>query len=120
MEVPARCQPAMEARRRLAARQHDAAGEWQLGAVDRLFDEAFVADRTENFEALRERVAAYDPERAAKICGVEAETIREVARVFGGLAPVPLAGLKARGDSRLSMAATIPEGVPRILGITCL
>ena len=41
MEVPARCQPAMEARRRLAARQHDAAGEWQLGAVDRIFDEAF-------------------------------------------------------------------------------
>ena len=48
-----------------------------------LVDEAFVAERTENFEALREKVAEYDPERAAKICGVDAETIREVARVFG-------------------------------------
>lgn len=48
-----------------------------------LVDETFVAERTENFEALRETVAAYTPERAAKICGVEADTIREVARVFG-------------------------------------
>lgn len=48
-----------------------------------LVDEAFVAERTENFDALRDKVAAYDPERAAKICGVDADTIREVARVFG-------------------------------------
>jgi len=48
-----------------------------------MVDEAFVADRTENFDALRETVAAYDPERASKICGVEPGTIREVARVFG-------------------------------------
>ena len=48
-----------------------------------LVDETFVAERTENFEALREKVAEYDPERAAKICGVDADTIREVARVFG-------------------------------------
>jgi formate dehydrogenase major subunit len=48
-----------------------------------LVDEAFVAERTENFEALRDVVAAYAPERAAKICGVEPDAIREVARVFG-------------------------------------
>ena len=48
-----------------------------------LVDESFVAARTENFDALREVVSAYAPERASKICGVEAETIREVARVFG-------------------------------------
>ena len=48
-----------------------------------LIDENFVADRTDNFDALRETVGAYTPERAAKICGVEAEKIREVARVFG-------------------------------------
>ena len=28
-------------------------------------------------------MAEYPPERASKICGVEAEEIREVARVFG-------------------------------------
>ena len=48
-----------------------------------LVDEDFVAERTENFEALRDTVAAYTPDRAAKICGVEPETIREVARTFG-------------------------------------
>ncbi len=48
-----------------------------------LVDEEFVAERTEGFEALRETVSAYTPDRAAKICGVDAETIREVARVFG-------------------------------------
>ncbi len=49
-----------------------------------LVDADFVASRTTNFEALREKVAAYTPERAAKICGVPAAEIREVARVFGG------------------------------------
>jgi formate dehydrogenase major subunit len=48
-----------------------------------LVDERFVAERTENYEALASLVAKYTPERAAKICGVEAEVIREVARVFG-------------------------------------
>jgi len=48
-----------------------------------LFDEDFVAERTDNFDALREVVGAYPPERASKICGVDAEKIREVARVFG-------------------------------------
>jgi len=48
-----------------------------------LIDEAFVASRTSGFEALRETVAAYAPERASKICGVEPDVIREIARVFG-------------------------------------
>jgi formate dehydrogenase major subunit len=48
-----------------------------------LVDTAFVAERTENFDALRETVAAYTPERASKICGLEPDVIREVARVFG-------------------------------------
>ena len=48
-----------------------------------LVDEAFVEARTENFDALRTTVAGYPPEQASKICGVEPETIRAVARVFG-------------------------------------
>lgn len=48
-----------------------------------LVDEEFVAERTENFEALSDTVAGYSPEMASKICGVESETIREVAKVFG-------------------------------------
>jgi formate dehydrogenase major subunit len=48
-----------------------------------LEDKAFVKDRTENFEALAATVKRYPPERAAAICGVPAETIREVARAIG-------------------------------------
>jgi formate dehydrogenase major subunit len=48
-----------------------------------LVDEAFVRSRTSNFEALRDLVAQYTPERASKICGLAPETIREVARLLG-------------------------------------
>ena len=48
-----------------------------------LCDEAFIESRTENFEALRETVAAYPPEQASKICGISPSAIREVARAFG-------------------------------------
>jgi formate dehydrogenase major subunit len=48
-----------------------------------LVDDEFVAARTEGFDRLRATVAEYAPERASKICGVEADVIREVARVFG-------------------------------------
>ena len=49
-----------------------------------LCDDAFIESRTSNFEALRKTVADYAPERASKICGIPAEDIREVARIFGG------------------------------------
>ena len=48
-----------------------------------LVDRDYVAKHTENFEAQKELVAKYPPEKAAPICGVDAESIREVARVFG-------------------------------------
>ncbi|MFN3650931.1 MAG: formate dehydrogenase subunit alpha [Armatimonadota bacterium] len=49
-----------------------------------LQDDAFIAARTENFEALRETVRHYTPEVAEKITGVPAATIETVARLFGG------------------------------------
>ena len=47
-----------------------------------LVDEKFIADRTSGYEALRDNVKGYAPEAMAKICGIPAETIREVARAF--------------------------------------
>ena len=47
-----------------------------------LTDETFLRERTRNFEALKASVEAYSPERMAPICGIPAETIREVAREF--------------------------------------
>jgi formate dehydrogenase major subunit len=47
-----------------------------------LVDQAFVAERASNFEALRETVRACSPEAMAPICGIPANTLREVARAF--------------------------------------
>ena len=47
-----------------------------------LVDEAFVRDRTSGYDALAENVRTFSPEAMAPICGVEATTIREVARLY--------------------------------------
>jgi len=46
-------------------------------------DEAFVGAYTVGFEKLRQTVIEYPPERAAEICGVAADDIREAARIIG-------------------------------------
>ncbi|MBI3368967.1 MAG: formate dehydrogenase subunit alpha, partial [Burkholderiales bacterium] len=47
-----------------------------------LANEAFIRERVDNYEALKSNVAAFSPERMAPVCGIPAETIREVARAF--------------------------------------
>ncbi len=47
-----------------------------------LTDQDFIRERASNFEALRDNVKAYSPEAMAPICGIPAETLREVAREF--------------------------------------
>jgi len=47
-----------------------------------LVNETFVKDRTSGFEALKENAKNYSPEKMAPICGIPAQTIREVARLF--------------------------------------
>ena len=47
-----------------------------------LVDEDFILRRANNYEALKENVKGYSPEAMAPICGIPAETLREVARAF--------------------------------------
>lgn len=47
-----------------------------------LADADFVARRVANYEALKENVKGYSPEAMAPICGIPAQTLREVARAF--------------------------------------
>ena len=47
-----------------------------------LVDEAFIRDRTSGYEALAENVKKFSPEAMAPICGIDAQTIREVARLY--------------------------------------
>ncbi len=47
-----------------------------------LADQDFIAQRANNYEALKENVKGYSPEAMAPICGIPAHTLREVARAF--------------------------------------
>ncbi len=47
-----------------------------------LVDAGFIASRTIGYEDLEKNVAEYSPEAMAPICGIDAETIRYVARLY--------------------------------------
>ncbi|AXA90294.1 formate dehydrogenase subunit alpha [Massilia sp. YMA4] len=47
-----------------------------------LADQAFIASRTSGYEALAANVAQYSPEAMAPLCGIDADTIRYVARLY--------------------------------------
>ncbi len=49
-----------------------------------LEDRAYIERHCSGFEALQELVQAYDPVSAARICGIDEDTIRHVARVYAG------------------------------------
>jgi ATPase subunit of ABC transporter with duplicated ATPase domains len=51
----------------------------RVGLVDR----EFIAERTSNYEALAKMLEDYPPERAEQITGIDADTIRLVARLWG-------------------------------------
>ena len=47
-----------------------------------LVDETFIADRTSGYEELAKNVKKFTPEAMAPICGIDAKTIRDVARLY--------------------------------------
>ena len=47
-----------------------------------LTDDQFIAERTTDFEELKANVADFSPEKMAVVTGIEAEIVREVARMF--------------------------------------
>ncbi|MFB3738444.1 MAG: molybdopterin oxidoreductase family protein [Candidatus Velamenicoccus archaeovorus] len=48
-----------------------------------LTDDAFIRDHTVGWEAVRDTVAAYPPERVAEICGIDAQQVVDVALLWG-------------------------------------
>jgi len=50
--------------------------------TDKLYDQSYVDAHTEGFESLSEHVKAFTPEAMAPICGIDAETLRTVARKY--------------------------------------
>jgi formate dehydrogenase major subunit len=51
------------------------------------FDERYIAEHTDGFDALRELVSDYSPEQASDICGVSAAEIRSIANTIGLATP---------------------------------
>ncbi len=50
--------------------------------AENLHDSAYIETNTNGLEALMDEVAKYDPTTAAKICGIDEDTIRVVARLY--------------------------------------
>jgi len=49
---------------------------------ERLYDEQYIEGFTENWPAMKEHLKGFPPEKMSELCGIEAETLREVARTF--------------------------------------
>ncbi len=47
-----------------------------------LEDKTFIQNRSEDFEAMQVHLQKYTPEHVAPICGIDVDTIREVARLY--------------------------------------
>jgi formate dehydrogenase major subunit len=50
--------------------------------TENLCDEQFLRDRVDNVAALKAHVQGYTPEAMSAVCGIPADTIREVARAY--------------------------------------
>jgi formate dehydrogenase major subunit len=50
--------------------------------TENLVNKDFIASRTIGFDELRKNVEGYSPETMAPICGIDADTIRHVARLY--------------------------------------
>ena len=49
-----------------------------------LYDQQYIDAYTENWEAEKEHLADFTPEKMSEVCDIEADVLREVARVFAG------------------------------------
>jgi anaerobic selenocysteine-containing dehydrogenase len=54
--------------------------------AENLLDHDYIANYTLGFEELKERVLEWTPERTAETCGVTAQEIVDLARLYGGMA----------------------------------
>ncbi len=68
-------------------------------------DHAYIEDHTTGWPALRERALLWDCERAALVCGIEAQQIKDLARAYGECA--------RRGDGA---AIRLNYGMQRVRG----
>jgi len=63
-------------------------GIMQVLIREALYDKEFVGSCCVGLDELKEKVGEYPPERAAEICGIDADTIREAARRMASVKPM--------------------------------
>ncbi len=51
---------------------------------EKLYDEQYIAGFTENWEAMKEHLKGFTPEKMEPLCGIKADVLRDVARTFAG------------------------------------
>lgn len=71
---------------------------------DQLIDEAYIANRTEDFESARRTALLYWPERVEQITGIPEATIVDIARMLGKAARAFV--LTARGPEQHAQGVT--------------
>ena len=49
---------------------------------EELYDRQYIAAQTENWEAMKEHLRGFPPEKMEELCGIDAAVLREVARTF--------------------------------------
>jgi formate dehydrogenase major subunit len=49
---------------------------------EKLYDEQYIQAHTDGFEELKKHLADFPPEKMAEVCGIDAETLRTVARTY--------------------------------------
>ncbi|MEM1429722.1 MAG: formate dehydrogenase subunit alpha [Pseudomonadota bacterium] len=56
----------------------------QVIVEEELYDRQYIEGYTENWEAMKEHLAGFPPEKMSEVCGIDAEVLRDVARTFAG------------------------------------
>ena len=51
---------------------------------EELYDQQYIAAFTENWPAMKDHLSGFTPEKMAELCGIPADTLRQVARDFAG------------------------------------
>jgi len=51
---------------------------------EELYDRQYIEGFTENWDEMKAHLAGFPPEKMSELCGIDADTLREVARTFAG------------------------------------
>ena len=82
-----------------------------------LHDADYVANYTEGFDALRDRVRAWSPQRAAELTGIAAEEIVTLAREYATIRPAAIrVNYGVQRSERGSMAVRTIGLLPALIG----